>query len=321
MRRRVCSLIVTTAALAVAALTLSLGGLAALSDKEQIHLTAADQAFARATVVKKSDLGTVGTLDRRLGEARPRLRATVCVVPAKQSDLVLTGAAETKFKQPGIELDSEAQVLADRADGEARLAAHGDRTGLASVPAHRPREELGPHDDRRLGSSGFVPARQPVRGCDPGAPRRQGGSSTVPLALRRLVFVGHGRTEISLTTTALLLNDTVTRAAEARLALIMAARAAACQLLAGRGSKNGPEALNGRAHDAPTAYTVAVEFDHQDAGPRRVCGVGWEDEIAERPSDNTPSRGGLDAAEDVWVRAEDDLRACTERGRCELTLT
>jgi hypothetical protein len=41
------------------------------------------------------------------------------------------------------------------------------------------------------------------------------------------VFVGHGRTEISLTTTALMINDKVTRAAEARLGLIMAARAAA----------------------------------------------------------------------------------------------
>src|SRR4051794_27543799 len=100
----------------IAAVTFALLGalilaVAALADKEQIHLTAADQAFARATVLKKADLGTIGTWTG--GSVKPDLSTALpCTsFQPKQSDLVLTGAAETKFKQPGIEFDSEAQVL------------------------------------------------------------------------------------------------------------------------------------------------------------------------------------------------------------------
>jgi cobalamin biosynthesis protein CobT len=79
--------------------------------------------------------------------------------------------------------------------------------------------------------------------------------------------------------------------------------------------------VNRRARDAPAAHAVAVEIDDQDPGSRRVRGVGGEDEVAERPGDDAPARGRLDSSEDMRVGTENDLRAGSERGRGELTLT
>jgi hypothetical protein len=76
---------------------------------EQVHLTAADQANARAAVVKRSDLGPgwTGGAKKPSGSSSPDCGSW----HPKQSDLVLTGDAESDFQQPGFEVDSEAQVL------------------------------------------------------------------------------------------------------------------------------------------------------------------------------------------------------------------
>jgi hypothetical protein len=212
----------------IAALTLATAALAAHTDKEQIHLTAADQAFARATVLTKADLGTVGTWTG--GSVKPDLgSAPPCAsFQPKQSDLVLTGAAETKFKQPGIEFDSEAQVLRTpqmvKLDWQRTVIAAGLLPCLRSVLAKSSSAATKIVSVRRMAFphvSQYTAAIRVLLDV-------KAGSSTVPLrAFVDIVFVGHGRTEISLTTTALMINDKVTRAAEARLALIMAARAAA----------------------------------------------------------------------------------------------
>jgi hypothetical protein len=106
--RNALRLTVSAAVASVVALTLVM---AALADKEQVQLTAADQAFARAAVLTKADLGTVGSWTG--GAVKPDLTSSPPCTSfhPKQSDLVLTGAAETRFKEPGIEIDSEAQVL------------------------------------------------------------------------------------------------------------------------------------------------------------------------------------------------------------------
>jgi hypothetical protein len=207
------------------ALTLAV---AALADKEQIHLTAADGAFARATVLKKADLGTVGTWTG--GSVKPDLGSVppCASFQPKQSDLVLTGAAETKFKQPGIEFDSEAQVLRTaqmvKLDWHRTVIAPGLLACLRTVLATSSGPTTKIVSVRRIAFphvSQYTAAIRVLLDV-------KVGSSAVPLhAFVDLVFVGHGRTEISLTTTALMINDQVTRAAEARLALIMAARAPA----------------------------------------------------------------------------------------------
>jgi hypothetical protein len=228
MRPRSSRVVVAFAVATVAALTLALGALSAPADKEQIHLTAADQASARGTVLKKADLGTFGKWTG--GTLKPDLSsAPLCAsFDPKQSDLVLTGVAETKFKQPGIEFDSEAQVLRAaqmvKLDWQRTVTAPGLLPCLRSVLAKNAGAAGKIVSVRRMAFphlSQYTAAIRVLLDV-------KTGTSTVPVhAFVDIVFVGHGRTEITLTTTALVVNDQVTRAAEARLALIMAARAAA----------------------------------------------------------------------------------------------
>jgi hypothetical protein len=78
--------------------------------KEQVHFTAADQAAARGAVLRLADLGSSGW---RGGRVKPNVASSLnCrgYVP-KQSDLVLTGAAESVWARSGLQLRSVAQVL------------------------------------------------------------------------------------------------------------------------------------------------------------------------------------------------------------------
>jgi hypothetical protein len=86
------------------------GAFAASGDKEQHAFTAADQAAAKTAVVRKGDLTTPGwTGGAKAPDLSPAL--TCANFHPKQSDLVLTGAAESLWKNTGLELDTEAQVL------------------------------------------------------------------------------------------------------------------------------------------------------------------------------------------------------------------
>lgn len=97
--------------LAVLAMAVAAGSaLAATGDREQHKLNAADQAAAKSAVLVRSDLGTTGWTG---GAKKPNLSPPVPCANwnPKQSDLVLTGVAETDWKHAGVELDTEAQVL------------------------------------------------------------------------------------------------------------------------------------------------------------------------------------------------------------------
>ncbi len=84
---------------------------AAGTDKEPRHYTAADQAAARSIVLKQSDLpsGWKGGPKKVDTSAPP----TCPDFNPKQSDLLITGDAESDFKYAatGFEYDSEAQML------------------------------------------------------------------------------------------------------------------------------------------------------------------------------------------------------------------
>ena len=84
--------------------------LAAVADREQHKFNAADQAAAKSAVLVRSDLGATGWTG---GAKKPDLSPPKPCSNwnPKQSDLVLTGAAETDWKHAGLEIDSEAQVL------------------------------------------------------------------------------------------------------------------------------------------------------------------------------------------------------------------
>jgi hypothetical protein len=101
----------TTSALAVAALALvSAAGVVAADGKPQIRFTAADQAAARAAVLHRSDLASSAWQG---GAVKPDLTPTMgCPnFHPKQSDLVVTGAAESAFHRSSVEFSSVAEVL------------------------------------------------------------------------------------------------------------------------------------------------------------------------------------------------------------------
>jgi hypothetical protein len=94
----------------VGALTSAAGALASISDREQHKFNASDQAAAKTAVVLKTDLQNTGWTG---GAKKPDLSPgpTCANFNPKQSDLVLTGAAETDWKHANLELDTVAQVL------------------------------------------------------------------------------------------------------------------------------------------------------------------------------------------------------------------
>jgi hypothetical protein len=99
------TLALALAAALLAAATAALAG----TGKEQIRLTAADQARARAALIRKSDLGSGWSG----GPVKPDLSSspTCSNYHPKQSDLVLTGAAASQFEKNGADVHTEIGVL------------------------------------------------------------------------------------------------------------------------------------------------------------------------------------------------------------------
>jgi hypothetical protein len=207
-------LLAVAASAAVAALALA--GVAT-ADREQIHLTAAGQAAARAAILTRADIGAASGWTGNT--KKPSLSSTppCSNFKPKQSDLVLIGAAESVWKHPGLQFDSHTQVL--QTPEMVRL--DWQRTVLPPqvLPCLRSGLEKG------LGATAHVVS---LRRLD--FPRL----ATYTRAIRALVdveaptakvrifvdvvVVGRGQTEITLTTTAPFAAEQVVKAAEVRLA-------------------------------------------------------------------------------------------------------
>ena len=215
----------TAAFLGVITAGLLLAG-AAVADGEQIHLTAAGQKAAHAAVMHRADLG--GASGWTGGSKKPDLTAgTGCAnFKPKQSDLVLIGAAETVFKHPGVEFDSEAQVL----ETPAMVRLDWKRTVLAPkvMPCLRATVTRGLTAAEHLVSVRRVAF--PAVAAYTRAYRATIAVTSTPGTVRvfvDLVLAGRRSTEITLTTTAPLIAEPAVRAAEVRLMRILVARAAA----------------------------------------------------------------------------------------------
>jgi hypothetical protein len=96
------------AAFILAAVVVPMAAAAGL-DRPQVRINAPDQAAAQFALVRKSDLGSGWTG----GPKKPDLSSTMSCpgYTPKQSDLVVTGAAETDFQRPGVAVQSIAQVV------------------------------------------------------------------------------------------------------------------------------------------------------------------------------------------------------------------
>jgi len=92
----------------LAALLVPVAVAASTQDREQIRFNPSDQAAAHAAVLRRADLGP----GWKGGPAKPDLSPESCPgFHPKQSDLVLTGVAETRFRRTGLDVRSVAQVL------------------------------------------------------------------------------------------------------------------------------------------------------------------------------------------------------------------
>lgn len=99
------TIVAAAALLAIAPVALAAGP----RNQEQVRFNPADQAAARAAVLRKADLGS----GWGGGRTKPDTSAKMSCpgYEPKQSDLVLTGAAETVWGRSGMEVQSLAQVL------------------------------------------------------------------------------------------------------------------------------------------------------------------------------------------------------------------
>jgi hypothetical protein len=217
-RRLIVLVVVSLAAVGAA----GLAG-AATGDKEQVHLTAAGQAAARAVVIRKADLGTApGWTGGTKKPAEGPGPACAGFAP-KQSDLVKIGDAESEWKNGPLDLDSEAQILQTP----------------SMVRLDWKRSVLDPHMlpcIRQVFAKALPSTARIV------AVRRQAfptlttytrayrlvvdvtANSTTVRMFSDIVLFGRGRTEVTLSTTAPYASVQQVQAAEVRLAIVMLSR-------------------------------------------------------------------------------------------------
>jgi hypothetical protein len=192
-------------------------------NRQKIRFNAADQATARAAVLRRSDLGSGA--DWKGGAKKPDLTKTdPCPnYNPKQSDLVLTGIAETQFTQGILAFDSEVKVLETprmvQLDWRRSVLAPGVLPCLRSTTTKALPAGATVVSVKRILFPHVAPYTAAFRLItDVHAP-----SATVRLFVD-LVLFGSGRTESSLTTTAPYSARVRVKAAEIRLAKILAAR-------------------------------------------------------------------------------------------------
>jgi hypothetical protein len=206
------------AAVATAGVAFAAGG-----EKEQIKLNPADQAAARRAVAHRADLGqSVWTG----GATKPDLSAapTCANFHPKQADLVVTGAAAAAWSYHGLRIETDAQVLRT----QAMVAVDWRRTVLAAaaIPCLRT------HLLKELGR-GVTLVRFRRLLFPPVATESQAylmlldvktNAGKVPVALE-LVLIGHGRTELTIISTAPNAAQKVVGEADVQLARALVARA------------------------------------------------------------------------------------------------
>ena len=200
---------------------------AAAADKEKIQLNPADQAAARAVLVTHADLGNAAGWKGKTTKPDLDQSMPCSDFKPKQSDLVLTGAADNTWSNNGIEIDSEAQVL--------RTPAMVDLDWKRTVvdPRVLPCLRHGLADQIPKGQGALVSFKRmsfPTVGTHAAAFRGlvdvKASGGTVRMVFDFVLTYG-GRTEISLTVVAPAATATVLRPLELKLAQSMVARATA----------------------------------------------------------------------------------------------
>lgn len=199
---------------------------AATLDREQHDFNAADQAAARTAVLEKADLGTGWTGGKKTPDLSPPL--TCANYDPKQSDLVLTGVAETDWKHAGLEIDTEAQVL--QTAGMVKL--DWQRTVVDPHAASCMKEQLVKTVAKTSNVKllGFKQISFPHVGTYSRAYlttiQVTANGKSVPLVVEDVV-IGSKRTELTIESTTAKVEQAAVHAVDVRLAKILVARAGA----------------------------------------------------------------------------------------------
>jgi hypothetical protein len=206
-----------------AVLALAGAGGAWADDREQVHFAAADQTLAKVAVVQRADLGDPAGWTGGPSKPSPPSSFTCGSYHAKQSDLVLTGSAATKWTHAGLEFDSEAQVL--KTERMVRLDWQRTVTHPGVADCLRKQFAAGLAPTQRLVSFQSTPFPKVAtftaafRGVIEVA-----GKGKARVIVDVVVF-GTGRVELTLITTAPYSARGPVAAAEGRLAQLMVVRA------------------------------------------------------------------------------------------------
>jgi len=212
----------TVFALASAMVALTIAAAVSAGGGEQIRFNAADQAAARAVVIRRADLGSSGWQG---GRVKPDLSGgpTCPNYHPKVSDLVITGAAKADFRRSGFEFASQVQVLKTRR----MVALDWRRSVLAPGVVSCLRRTLanGLGSTAKVISFAKLPRSRIFRPTPlfRGVISVQAQGQTVRV-LTDIVLVGRSRTEINLTIAGPAAAKSGISAAERRLARALLAR-------------------------------------------------------------------------------------------------
>lgn len=195
----------------------------AATDRVKVRLTATGRAAASAVVVKRADLGPVpGWTGGRKKASAPSPLSCVNYNP-RQSDLVVTGLSETQWKRPGLEFESDAQVMATprmvRLDWRRTVAA---RQVLPCMRSQFAKQDSAKEHFVSVRWIAFPRVAKYTRALRLLVDVSTAGGK-VRLVLDTVAF-GAGRTEVTLTTTAPQVAASAVRPAEIRLARLLAGR-------------------------------------------------------------------------------------------------
>jgi hypothetical protein len=196
----------------------------AAGDREKVHIVPADQALAKNALVRLADLGNPNGWSGGPTKPTPPSSFTCGSYTAKQSDLVLTGSAASRWMHSGLQIDSESQVL--RTARMVNLDWRRTITFPGVTDCLRWMFASGLAKGQRLVAFGpfAFPKVARLTAAFRGLVAVGTGRSAVRI-LVDLVVVGAGRVELTLITTAPYTARDVVASAEARLAQVMLARA------------------------------------------------------------------------------------------------
>lgn len=191
------------------------------AEKQPIRFNAADQAAAKAVTLKMADIGPGWKGGAKQPDLNPDSPCTT-----KRSDLVLTGAARSEFKTQGAAITSESNVL----QSPAMVTADWTRTVQNATFMACTRSAYMKSDEASVKVVSFTKLAFPKLTRYTARYRlvaEYGSTGGAVRVLVDLIFLGQGRSEISLMVSTPYADRVAADGAERRLAQILVRRIAA----------------------------------------------------------------------------------------------